>query len=274
MLDTQTLIQQFLECGVHFGHQTRRWNPKMRKYIYAERNGIYIIDLRHTLNCFIKACNFVKEISTQGGTVLFVGTKRQAQQIICEEATRCGMPYVNNRWIGGLLTNFQTITKSIARLSELEKMCNNGYLEKIPKKEAVTLIKEKNKLEKWLCGIKEMKNLPAVIYVVDPHHEQIAIREARRLNIPIVAIVDTNCDPDVIDYPIPGNDDAIRSIRLITSSIADAIIEGKEIYEKTLSEQQAQLEGAEFLSQKSESDATSEQLDTSNDLETEQNEYE
>lgn len=153
-------------------------------------------------------------------------------------------------------------------------MCNNGYLEKIPKKEAVTLIKEKNKLEKWLCGIKEMKNLPAVIYVVDPHHEQIAIREARRLNIPIVAIVDTNCDPDMIDYPIPGNDDAIRSIRLITSSIADAIIEGKEIYEKTLSEQQAQLEGAEFLSQKSESDATSEQLDTSNDLETEQNEYE
>lgn len=221
-------MKQLLEAGVHFGHQTRRWNPKMKKYIFQERNGIYIIDLQKTVKMMDVAYNFIRELAAQGGKVLFVGTKKQAQDAIKEEATRCGMFYVNQRWLGGTLTNFQTIKKRIERLKEIEKMEEDGTFEVLPKKEVLLLNREKAKLEKFLGGIKEMTEYPDAIFIVDPRKERIAVQEARKLNIPIVAMVDTNCDPDEIDYVIPANDDAIRAVRLITSKIADAVIEGKQ----------------------------------------------
>jgi small subunit ribosomal protein S2 len=220
-------MKELLEAGVHFGHQTKRWNPKMQKYIFGERNGIYIIDLQKTLKKFREAYAFVRDAAASGGTVLFVGTKKQAQETVYDEATRCGMFYVNQRWLGGTLTNFTTIRKSIARLKKLEEMKESGEYERLPKKEVLGLERERAKLEKSLAGIKEMDRLPAVLFVIDPRTEKIAVAEAQRLAIPIVAIVDTNCDPTGIDYPIPGNDDAIRSVRLITSRIADAVNEGR-----------------------------------------------
>jgi small subunit ribosomal protein S2 len=221
-------MKQLLEAGVHFGHQTRRWNPKMSKYIFTERNGIYIIDLQKTVKMMEQAYNFVRDLAANGGNILFVGTKKQAQEAVKEEATRCDMFYVNHRWLGGTLTNFQTIRKRIERLHELERMEEDGTFEVLPKKEVVLLRKEKGKLEKFLGGIKHMKKLPDAIFVIDPRKERIAVAEARKLNIPIVAIVDTNCDPDEVDYVIPGNDDAIRAVRLFTSKIADAILEGRQ----------------------------------------------
>jgi len=221
-------MKQLLEAGVHFGHQTRRWNPKMKPYIFTERNGIYIIDLQKTVKKVNEAYEYVRELAANGGSVLFVGTKKQAQDSVYEEATRAGMFYVNQRWLGGTLTNFKTIRKSINRLKEIEKMEEDGTFEVLPKKEVVTLLREKDRLEKFLGGIKEMKKLPDAIFVIDPRKERIAIAEARKLNIPIIGIVDTNCDPDEIDYVIPANDDAIRAVRLLTSTIADAILEGKQ----------------------------------------------
>ncbi|MBQ4422137.1 MAG: 30S ribosomal protein S2 [Schwartzia sp.] len=219
-------MKQLLEAGVHFGHQTRRWNPKMAKYIFTERNGIYIIDLQKTVRKVDEAFNFVRSVAQEGKKVLFVGTKKQAQEAVKEEATRAGMFYVNERWLGGMLTNFQTIQKRIKRLKQLEQMEQDGTFEVLTKKEVLALRHEMEKLEKFLGGIKEMNRLPGALYVVDPRKERIAVAEARKLGIPIVAIVDTNCDPDEIDYVIPGNDDAIRAVRLLTSRMADAVIEG------------------------------------------------
>jgi len=221
-------MKQLLEAGVHFGHQTRRWNPKMAPYIFTDRNGIYIIDLQKTVRKIEEAYNFVRDLAAAGGTLLFVGTKKQAQEAVREEATRCGMFYVNQRWLGGMLTNFNTIRRRIERLHVLEKMESDGLFERLPKKEVAELLHEKERLEKFLGGIKEMKRLPNALFVVDPRKERIAVSEARKLDIPIVAIVDTNCDPDEIDYVIPGNDDAIRAVRLLTSKIADAVIEGRQ----------------------------------------------
>ncbi|MDK2984931.1 MAG: small subunit ribosomal protein [Clostridia bacterium] len=221
-------MKQLLEAGVHFGHQTRRWNPKMDPYIFTERNGIYIIDLQKTVKLVEQAYDFVRGLAAEGKSILFVGTKKQAQESIKEEAERCGMFYVNQRWLGGMLTNFQTISKRIDRLFELEKMEEEGMFEVLPKKEVSKLMAEKDKLERFLGGIKHMKKLPAAVFIVDPRKERIAVAEARRLNIPIISIVDTNCDPDEIDYVIPGNDDAIRAVRLITSKIADAVLEGTQ----------------------------------------------
>lgn len=221
-------MKQLLEAGVHFGHQTRRWNPKMAEYIFTERNGIYIIDLQKTVNLINKAYDFVKDEAAKGKTILFVGTKKQAQETIKEEAQRCGMPYVNQRWLGGMLTNFQTIKQRVKRLNELEKMEAEGLYDVLPKKEVIQLKKEQEKLLRFLGGIRHMENLPDVLFIADPRKEAIAVAEARKLNIPIVAIVDTNCDPDLIDYVIPGNDDAIRAIKLITSVIADAVLAGKQ----------------------------------------------
>jgi len=221
-------MKQLLEAGVHFGHQTRRWNPKMAPYIFTDRNGIYIIDLQKTVRKIEEAYNFVRDLAAAGGTLLFVGTKKQAQEAVREEATRCGMFYVNQRWLGGMLTNFNTIRRRIDRLHVLEKMENDGLFERLPKKEVAELLHEKERLEKFLGGIKEMKRLPNALFVVDPRKERIAVSEARKLDIPIVAIVDTNCDPDEIDYVIPGNDDAIRAVRLLTSKMADAVIEGRQ----------------------------------------------
>jgi small subunit ribosomal protein S2 len=220
-------MKELLEAGVHFGHQTKRWNPKMQKYIFGERNGIYIIDLQKTLKKFREAYAFVRDLAAGGGTVLFIGTKKQAQESVFEEATRCGMFYVNQRWLGGTLTNFTTIRKSITRLKKLEEMKETGEFERLPKKEALELDREREKLQKALVGIKAMEQLPAAVFIIDPRKERIAVAEAQRLGIPIVAIVDTNCDPTGIDYAIPGNDDAIRAVRLITSRIADAINEGR-----------------------------------------------
>jgi small subunit ribosomal protein S2 len=220
-------MKELLEAGVHFGHQTKRWNPKMQKYIFGERNGIYIIDLQKTLKKFREAYAFVRELAASGGSVLFIGTKKQAQDTVLDEATRCAMFYVNQRWLGGTLTNFETIRKSIARLKKLEEMKEAGEWERLPKKEALELDRERQKLEKALIGIKAMEQLPSTVFIIDPRKEKIAVAEAQRLGIPIVAIVDTNCDPTGIDYPIPGNDDAIRAVRLITSRVADAILEGR-----------------------------------------------
>ena len=227
-------MKQLLEAGVHFGHQTRRWNPKMRPYIFGARNGIYIIDLQKTVRLFKKAYEFVVDCTAQGGTVLFVGTKKQAQDSIVEEAGRCGMPYVQHRWLGGMLTNFQTIKKSVEKLKKLEQMFEDGTIDRFPKKEVLKLDKLREKLNRNLGGIKEMDEIPQAVFVVDAKQEQIAVKEANKLGIPVVAIVDTNCDPDGIDYIIPGNDDAIRAIRLITSRIADAVVEGKTKYEEAL----------------------------------------
>ncbi len=221
-------MKQLLEAGVHFGHQTRRWNPKMAEFIFTERNGIYIIDLQKTVKKVEEAYDFVKEIASTGKSVLFVGTKKQAQESIQSEALRGNMFYVNQRWLGGMLTNFKTIRKRIERLLELEKMEQDGTFDLLPKKEVIKLKGEKEKLEKNLGGIKEMTDLPGAIFIVDPRKEKIAIQEAHILGIPVVAIVDTNCDPDEVDYPIPGNDDAIRAVKLITSKIADAIIEARQ----------------------------------------------
>ncbi|KUK41749.1 MAG: 30S ribosomal protein S2 [Clostridia bacterium 62_21] len=221
-------MKQLLEAGVHFGHQTRRWNPKMAPYIFTDRNGIYIIDLQKTVKKIEEAYNFVKQLAAEGKTILFVGTKKQAQESIREEAERCGMFYVNQRWLGGMLTNFQTIRRRIERLKELERMEASGRLELLPKKEVAELMHEKARLQKYLNGIKNMTYLPAALFVVDPRKERIAVAEARKLGIPIVAIVDTNCDPDEIDYVIPGNDDAIRAVRLLTSKMADAVLEGRQ----------------------------------------------
>ncbi|GAA5346240.1 small subunit ribosomal protein S2 [Planifilum fimeticola] len=221
-------MKQLLEAGVHFGHQTRRWNPKMEKYIFTERNGIYIIDLQKTVKMMEEAYNYVRELASRGGTLLFVGTKKQAQDAVREEAERCGMFYVNHRWLGGTLTNFQTIRKRIERLHELKRMEEDGTFDVLPKKEVVLLRKEQARLEKFLGGIKEMKELPDAVFIIDPRKERIAVAEARRLGIPIIAIVDTNCDPDEVDYIIPGNDDAIRAVRLFTSKMADAVLEGKQ----------------------------------------------
>lgn len=221
-------MKQLLEAGVHFGHQTRRWNPKMAEYIFTERNGIYIIDLQKTVKKVEEAYEFIKEIADSGKSVLFVGTKKQAQESIEVEATRCDMFYVNQRWLGGMLTNFKTIKKRIDRLDELEKMEEDGVFDVLPKKEVIRLNAEKEKLEKNLKGIKSMEELPGAIFIVDPRKERIAIQEARILGIPVVAIVDTNCDPEEVDYPIPGNDDAIRAVKLLTSKMADAVIEAKQ----------------------------------------------
>ena len=221
-------MKQLLEAGVHFGHQTRRWNPKMAPYIYMERNGIYIIDLQQTVKKFEEAYEFVKNLAQEGKSLLFVGTKKQAQETVKEEATRCGMFYVNQRWLGGTLTNYKTIRQRVYRLKELERMESEGVFELLPKKEVAKLRNEMEKLNRFLGGIKEMNELPGALFVVDPRKERIAVLEARKLGIPIIAIVDTNCDPDEVDYVIPGNDDAIRAVKLLCSRIADAVIEGRE----------------------------------------------
>ncbi|AZV47729.1 30S ribosomal protein S2 [Bacillus halotolerans] len=221
-------MKQLLEAGVHFGHQTRRWNPKMKRYIFTERNGIYIIDLQKTVKKVEEAYNFTKNLAAEGGRILFVGTKKQAQDSVKEEAQRSGMYYVNQRWLGGTLTNFETIQKRIKRLKDIEKMQENGTFEVLPKKEVVQLKKELERLEKFLGGIKEMKDLPDALFIIDPRKERIAVAEARKLNIPIIGIVDTNCDPDEIDVVIPANDDAIRAVKLLTSKMADAILEAKQ----------------------------------------------
>ncbi|HDQ03526.1 MAG TPA: 30S ribosomal protein S2 [Deltaproteobacteria bacterium] len=228
-------MKLLLEAGVHFGHQTNKWNPKMKPYIFGARNNIYIIDLQQTVGMFQTAYNFVVETVAQGKDVLFVGTKKQSQEAIKEEATRCGMPYVNHRWLGGMLTNFVTIKKSIDRLNKLSAMFEDDSIKAFPKKEITAMQKEKDKLESFLGGIRNMKSIPAAVFVVDPNREHIAVREAKKLKVPIVAIVDTNCDPEDIDYVIPGNDDAIRAIKLFASKFSDAVLEGKEQFEARLS---------------------------------------
>lgn len=221
-------MKQLLECGVHFGHQTRRWNPKMKPFIFTERNGIYIIDLQKTVKGLEKAYDFVREVSKSGGTLLFVGTKRQAQDPIREEALKAGQYYINQRWLGGLLTNFATIRRRVTRMVELQGMETDGSINKYPKKEIIQLRKERDKLEKYLSGIKDMKDIPDALFIIDPRRETIAVLEAHKLGIPVISIVDTNCDPDVIDYPIPGNDDAIRAIELVVGLMANAFIEGRQ----------------------------------------------
>ena len=235
-------MKQLLEAGVHFGHQTRRWNPKMATYIYTERNGIHIIDLQKTVKKLEEAYNFVREISANGGNVLFVGTKKQAQDAIKEEAARCGGYYVNARWLGGMLTNFRTMRTRIDRLAQLRKMEEDGTFAMLPKKEVIKHQGEIEKLEKYLGGVKEMKKIPAALFIVDPRKERNAIAEARKLDIPIVSIVDTNCDPDEIDYVIPGNDDAIRAIRLIAAAMANAVIEGRQGEDAVAEEPAAEAE--------------------------------
>jgi small subunit ribosomal protein S2 len=229
-------MKQLLEAGVHFGHQTRRWNPKMKKYIFTERNGIYIIDLQKTVKKVEEAYNFIKEVAENGGTVLFVGTKKQAQESVKDEAIRSGQYYINQRWLGGTLTNFGTIRKRINRLKDIERMEEDGTFDVLPKKEVVGLLKEKDRLVKFLGGIKDMNKIPDALFIVDPRKERIAVAEAHKLNIPIVGIVDTNCDPDEIDYVIPANDDAIRAVKLLTGKMADAILEVKQGEEEAVEE--------------------------------------
>ncbi|WP_026689873.1 30S ribosomal protein S2 [Alteribacter aurantiacus] len=231
-------MKQLLEAGVHFGHQTRRWNPKMDRYIFTERNGIYIIDLQKTVKKVDEAYNYVRNIAADGGKVLFVGTKKQAQDSVKEEAERAGQYFINQRWLGGTLTNFETIQKRIQRLKNIERMQEDGTFDVLPKKEVVLLKKEMDRLEKFLGGIKDMNTLPDALFVIDPRKERIAIAEARKLHIPVVAIVDTNCDPDEIDVVIPGNDDAIRAVRLLTSKMADAIIEANQGQEEEVQKEE------------------------------------
>ena len=238
-------MKQLLEAGVHFGHQTRRWNPKMAKYIFTERNGIYIIDLQKTVRKLEDAYNYVRDLSADNGTLLFVGTKKQAQDSIREEATRAGMPFVNARWLGGMLTNFKTIQNRIKRLQQLKAMKEDGTFDLLTKKEAAKLDLEIEKLEKFLGGITGMKKIPDAMFIVDPRKERIAVAEAHKLGIPIIAIVDTNCDPDEIDYVIPGNDDAIRAVRLISGAMADAVIEGRQGVQDTDVEEAPAEEAAE-----------------------------
>src|SRR5512132_1122023 len=233
-------MKELLEAGVHFGHQTKRWNPKMKEYIFGERNGIYIIDLQKTLKMFKEASKFVQDLATEGKRVLFVGTKRQAQDAIAEEAQRCGMFYINQRWLGGLLTNWVTVQKSVKRLKELDDMATDGRYELLPKKEVIKLERERKHLQANLAGIKNMSRLPDAIFVIDSNKEQIAVREARKLGIPVVAVVDTNCDPTEVDYVIPGNDDALRAIRLFTSKISESIAEGAQLMtDKQVADRQA-----------------------------------
>lgn len=236
-------MKQLLEAGVHFGHQTRRWNPKMAEYIFTERNGIYIIDLQKTVKKLEEAYMVVRDIAAEGDEILFVGTKKQAQDSVKEEAIRCGMPYVNARWLGGMLTNFNTIKKRIRRLAQLQEMRENGTFEMLPKKEAAKLELEIEKLEKFMGGITEMKKQPAAMFIVDPRKERIAVAEAKKLGIPIIAIVDTNCDPDEIDYVIPGNDDAIRAVKLIAGAMADAVIEGRQGEQGAAAAEEAEADG-------------------------------
>ncbi|MEW6584332.1 MAG: 30S ribosomal protein S2 [Nitrospirota bacterium] len=242
-------MKELLEAGVHFGHQVKRWHPKMKKYIFGERNGIYIIDLQKTVKGLEEAYNFVKSVSIAGSPVLFVGTKKQSQEAIREEAGRAGAYFVNQRWLGGMLTNFSTIKKSIEKLKKIEAMKEDGTMALLPKKEVAALEKEKEKLERYLSGIKDMHSLPGALFIVDPKKERIAVAEAKKLSVPIVAIVDTNCDPDEVDYVIPGNDDAIRAIKLITSKIADAVIEGKETLSKTTAEEAQRSQAEEKIQQ-------------------------
>ena len=238
-MSTAVSMKELLEAGVHFGHQTRRWNPKMKDYIFGERGGIYIVDLQKTHRLFQEALQFVQELSSQGRNILFVGTKRQAQEAIAEEAQRCGMPFVNERWLGGLLTNFMTIRRSLERWRELETVSADGKAEHLTKKELARLEKGRGKLEKNLRGIKGMKNLPDAVFVIDTRKEAIAVQEARKLRIPVVGVVDTNCDPDEVDFVIPGNDDALRAIRLFASKVADAVLAGRGLREAQLAEQVA-----------------------------------
>lgn len=248
-------IKELLEAGVHFGHQTKRWNPKMKRYIFGERNGIYIIDLQKTQKKFQEAIDFVRNMVADGGQLLFVGTKRQAQEIVVEEARRCRMFYVNNRWLGGMLTNFQTIRKSINKLKKLEEAKTGGTYERLSKKEAARLEKEREKLDKNLGGIKDMISLPGAIFVIDTKNERITVLEARRLGIPVIGIVDSNCDPEDVDFVIPGNDDAVRSIRLITSKIADAATEGSQMRSKISEEEKpAAISSLDLTSIKEESE--------------------
>ena len=235
-------MKQLLEAGVHFGHQTRRWNPKMAEYIYTERNGIYIINLQKTVKKIVEAYDFVRSVAESGESILFVGTKKQAQDSIKEEAERVGMYFVNARWLGGMLTNFKTIQKRIERLTQLKKMEEDGTFDLLTKKEATKLKLEIEKLEKYLGGIKDMKKLPGALFVVDPRKEKIAVAEAKKLGIPVVAIVDTNCDPDEVDYVIPGNDDAIRAVKLIASTMANAIIEGRQGEDSLVVEEDNEVE--------------------------------
>ena len=230
-------MKQLLESGVHFGHQTRRWNPKMKPYIFTERNGIYIIDLQQTVKMTDVAYNFVRDLAAKDKTILFVGTKKQAQDTIEKEAKRCDMPYVNQRWLGGMLTNFETIRKRVHRLNEIEKMEEDGLFEALPKKEVSQLTKEHDKLMRFLGGVRHMKRLPDALFVADPRKEDIAVAEANKLGIPVIAIVDTNCDPDLIDYVIPGNDDAIRAVKLLTNTMASAVLEGKQGEQHTAAEE-------------------------------------
>ncbi len=239
------LVKQLLEAGVHFGHQTKKWNPKMAKYIFGQKKGIYIIDLQKTLGALEAASNFLREVVRNRETVLFVGTKKQAQEVIREEATNCGMPYVNQRWLGGMLTNFSTIRKSVNRLKDLRKMKKEGIFNSLSKKEAASLDKEIIKLEKNLLGIVDMNNLPRAIFVIDPKKEELAVNDANKLGIEVVALVDTNCDPDKITYPIPGNDDAIRSIKLIVSLISESILEGKKMQQPVEAKETPQEEVSE-----------------------------
>jgi small subunit ribosomal protein S2 len=239
---TKVTMRQMLEAGLHFGHQTRRWNPKMKPYIYGPRNGIYIINLDATMRKFREAYNYICDVVADGGSVMFVGTKRQAQAIIKEQANRCGMYYVNHRWLGGMMTNFQTIKNSVDRLKKIEAMQEDGTINRFPKKEILKMEKERVKLDRNIGGIKEMRVLPDVLFVIDPRKEEIAVGEAKKLGIPVVALTDTNCDPDPIDYIIPGNDDAIRAIKLITSEIANAVLEGKA---RRGEEQEASVEDLE-----------------------------
>ena len=239
-------MKQLLEAGVHFGHQTRRWNPKMAPYIFTERNGIYIIDLQKTVKKLEEAYNFIHEVAAEGGEILFVGTKKQAMDSIKEEAERCNMPFVNARWLGGMLTNFSTIKRRIKRLEQLKKMEEDGTFDLLPKKEVIKLKLEREKLEKFMGGITEMKKQPAAMFIVDPRKERIAVLEAKKLGIPIVAIVDTNCDPDEVDYVIPGNDDAIRAVKLIAGAMADAVIAGRQGEVVAEAAEEATEETAEF----------------------------
>jgi small subunit ribosomal protein S2 len=237
-------MKELLEAGVHFGHQTKRWNPKMKEFIFGERNGIYIIDLQKTLKLFKDASKFVSELCADGNTILFVGTKRQAQDAVAEEATRAGMPYINQRWLGGLLTNWVTVQKSVKRLQDLDEMATDGRYELLTKKEVIHLERERKHLQANLAGIKAMKHLPDALFIIDSNNEAIAVKEARKLGIPVVAVVDTNCDPTVVDYVIPGNDDALRAIRLFASKIADSAIEGTNLVnDKAFAEEQPAAEG-------------------------------
>lgn len=254
-------MKKLLEAGVHFGHQTRRWNPKMKKFIFTERNGIYIIDLAKTAGQIEKAYETIRDIASEGGNILFVGTKKQAQDSIEQEAKRCGQYYVSNRWLGGMLTNFNTIRNSINKLKKYEAMEEDGTFDLLPKKEVLQLNKEMDKLEKNLGGIKDMEELPDVLFVVDPSNEEIAVHEARILGIPVISIVDTNCDPDVVDIAIPGNDDAIRAVKLITSLMADAVIEGNQGSEFAVSEEDFEETETEEESEQSAEDNEEESIE-------------